>query len=62
MSDFDDIPVRVLREGRWQSLMIGELSFISDSEIAEWAWKNQLTAMLTTDPEWTRVGLGWRRA
>ena len=62
MSEFDDIPVRVFREGRWRSLLIGELSYLSDVEIAEWGWKEKLEAMLAADPEWVRVERRWVRS
>lgn len=61
MSDLDDIYLRAHRDGRWQSLSINEMKYVTDDEIRLLRWGDKLTALLEADPSWQRVSYGWMR-
>lgn len=52
-------PLRIFREGRWQNLFIGDLTYLTDEEVNAVSWADTLKAQLEHDESWVYVGSGW---
>lgn len=61
MSHLDSIGLRLKRDGRWQSLLLADVDYLTDDEVAALSWADLLRDMLDRDPAWQRVGTGWMR-